>query len=677
MAQRLGCPARGIRESEKICEPRGALVWPSDASQTAAMKPSHLALALLALPLAACAAPGNATGGRHDAATFYATTSYAGASFSPDGRSLLVTSDASGVFNAYTLSLADRTLSPLTQSSTDACTTIGYFPADERVLYTADQGGNEQNHLYVRLPDGTIHDLTPGEKLKASFAGWASDGRTFFALSNERDPQAFDLYRYHFTASGAGVGSEVAPGFRRELLLQNPGGYDLADVSGDGKLVALVKNVSNADSDVYLARPGVEKLEHVTPHHGRVTHGVADFSPDGKTLYYTTNEGGEFDSVWSYDIGARTHAPVLAADWDVTGYSFSDDGRFLTTTVNADARTIVRVFEVAGGREVILPKLPAGDITGVAFERGKTRMACYVNGDRSPSNLYLVDLDKGTHERLTDALDPAIAEEELVEAEVVRYPSFDGLAIPALLFRPHGSSAAARAPAVVYVHGGPGGQTRRGYNPTIQHLVNHGYAVLAVNNRGSSGYGKTFFHLDDRKHGDVDLKDCVWGRRYLESLEWVDGARVAIMGGSYGGYMVCAALAFEPEAFDAGIDIFGVTNWIRTLESIPPWWAEFRDSLYAELGDPATDRTSLEARSPLVHAKNIVKPLLVVQGANDPRVLEVESQEIVAAVKSNGVPCEYLLFPDEGHGFRKKTNRIAASEAFKAFLDTHLGERID
>jgi len=643
------------------------------------MKPLSLAALLLLLPLGACLAPGTASSGaRHDAAAFYATTSYQGASFSPDGRSLLVTSDASGVFNAYALSLTDRSFTPLTSSTGDACFTIGYFPGDERVLYTADQGGNELNHLHVRLPDGTSHDLTPGTNLKAMFAGWSGDGTSFFALSNERDPQAFDLYRYHFTASGAARGSEIAPGFRRELLFQNPGGYDLSDVSPDGVHVALVKNVSNDDNDVYLARtasPG--DLLHVTPHHGRVQHGVADFSPDGQTLYYTTNEGSEFDSVWSYDLQRRTHAPVFAADWDVTGYSFSQDGRYLTTTVNADARTIVRVFEASTGREVILPRLPAGDITGVSFERGKARMACYVNGDRSPSNLYLVDLEKGTHERLTDALNPDIDEKELVEAEVVRYPSFDGLAIPALLFRPQGSSSTQRAPAVVYVHGGPGGQTRRGYNPVIQHLVHHGYAVLAVNNRGSSGYGKTFFHMDDRKHGDVDLKDCVWGRRYLESLEWVDGARVAIMGGSYGGYMVCAALAFEPESFDAGIDIFGVTNWIRTLESIPPWWAEFRDSLYAELGDPAADRASLEARSPLIHAKNIMKPLLVVQGANDPRVLEVESQEIVAAVKANGVPCEYLLFPDEGHGFRRKENRITASEAYKAFLDTHLGGRVD
>ena len=206
--------------------------------------------------------------------------------------------------------------------------------------------------------------------------------------------------------------------------------------------------------------------------------------------------------------------------------------------------------------------------------------------------------------------------------------------------------------------------------------MNHGYAVLAVNNRGSSGYGKTFNHLDDQKHGDVDLKDCVSARGFLESLDWVDSSRIGIIGGSYGGFMVAAALAFEPDAFDVGINIFGVTNWLRTLQSIPPWWEAQREALYAEMGDPATDAERLRAISPLFHAANVTKPLLVVQGANDPRVLQVESDELVAAVRNAGVPVEYVLFPDEGHGFRKKENRIAASNAYVEFLSLHLNAEV-
>lgn len=209
----------------------------------------------------------------------------------------------------------------------------------------------------------------------------------------------------------------------------------------------------------------------------------------------------------------------------------------------------------------------------------------------------------------------------------------------------------------------------------FQHLVNHGYAVLAVNNRGSNGYGKTFFHMDDRKHGDVDLKDVVAGRGYLESLDWVDKDKIGIIGGSYGGYMTVAALAFTPEVFDVGIDIFGVTNWERTLASIPPWWESFRKALYDEMGDPAVDKERHHAISPLFHAENITKPLLVVQGANDPRVLQVESDEMVEKVRANGVPVTYVLFPDEGHGFLKRENRIKASEAYLTFLNQYLKEK--
>jgi dipeptidyl aminopeptidase/acylaminoacyl peptidase len=636
----------------------------------------------LLLLLAACTAPASSSSSRagavpvHDAETFYATTSISGADFSPDGKKILVTSDRSGVFNAWAQPADGGPMEPLTHSTTNAVYAVSWFKADGRFLFTADQGGNELTHLYVREPDGAEVDLTPGTELKAQFVDWAADGRSFFALTNERDPKIFDLYRYIVAGPIPAAAAEVAPGYSREIVYTNPGGYDVSDLSRDGRLVALTKTRNNADSDVYLvdlAAPA--DLVHVTPHEGDVQHSVTDFSPDGAALYYTSNVGSEFDRVWAYDLASKERKVVFQDDWDVVGYEFSEDGRFLVATVNADARTKIRVFEAASGRERALPEVGGpggGDVSGIVFEDGGDRMAFYVTDDTSPANLYLTDLSGGAPRRLTDARNPAIEPADLVEAEIVRYPSFDGLAIPALLYRPKTASASAPAPALVWVHGGPGGQSRKGYSPTIQHLVNHGYAVLAVNNRGSSGYGKTFNHLDDRKHGDVDLQDCIFGRRYLEGLDWVDGERVGIVGGSYGGYMVCAALAFAPEAFDVGIDIFGVTNWLRTLESIPPWWADFRDALYAEMGDPKLDKERLEARSPLFHAKNIVRPLLVVQGANDPRVLQAESDEIVAAARANGVAVEYVLFPDEGHGFKSKKNRITASEAFVRFLDLHL-----
>ena len=206
----------------------------------------------------------------------------------------------------------------------------------------------------------------------------------------------------------------------------------------------------------------------------------------------------------------------------------------------------------------------------------------------------------------------------------------------------------------------------------MQYLVNHGYVLLGINNRGSSGYGKTFYAADDKKHGHEPLWDCVDAKKYLQSLDYVDPNRIGIIGGSYGGYMVLAALAFQPNEFVAGVDLFGVANWIRTLESIPSWWEAQRTALYQELGDPVKDRARLEEVSPLLHADLIRKPLLVLQGANDPRVLKVESDEIVAAVKKNNVPVDYIVFPDEGHGFTKKKNQIEGYAAALKFLDRYL-----
>ena len=202
--------------------------------------------------------------------------------------------------------------------------------------------------------------------------------------------------------------------------------------------------------------------------------------------------------------------------------------------------------------------------------------------------------------------------------------------------------------------------------------MNHGYGVYAINNRGSSGYGKTFYAMDDKRHGEADLGDVVASKDMLIGTGWVDPDRIGIIGGSYGGYMVAAALAFEPDVFDVGVDIFGVTNWPRTLENIPPWWEAQREALYSEMGDPATDRERLHRISPLFHAANIRVPLMVLQGANDPRVLQVESDELVAAVRANGVPVEYVVFADEGHGFRNRDNEISGYGQILAFLDEHL-----
>lgn len=604
---------------------------------------------------------------RYDARAFHEGESLfmaeaGGYAVSVDGSHVLVTSDASGIFNAVLVDLENGATTPLTDSTSDAVRAVSLFPEDDRALVLSDSGGDERYHLYVREADGGLVDLMPGEQVRALFAGWADSGEAFYVLTNEIDPRQMDLYRYE------------VDGYARTLVYRNEATLEIAAISGDGRWLAAVEPVTNAHSRVLLVDLAAEQPApvNITPGDEAVTRSVFTFTPDNGALVIGSDAGAEFRYAVRHDLGSGEQRRYLAAEWDILFVSYSPSGRYRVWGVNEDARTRIVVDDLAGGGEATSVRLPQGDIAQVRFDREERHVLFLRGTDVTRSELYIAALDGSRLEQLSTASNPAIDPDELVETEVVRYPSFDGLEIPAILYRPREAERGERVPAMVWVHGGPGGQSRTGFNPTIQHLVNHGYAVLAPNNRGSSGYGRTFFHMDDRRHGEVDLDDIVFARHFLAGLDWVDGERIGVMGGSYGGYLTVAALAFRPDVFALGIDIFGVTNWVRTLESIPPWWEAGRRRLYTELGDPAVDGERLRRISPLFHAEHVERPLLVIQGANDPRVLQVESDEIVETVRANEVPVEYIVFPDEGHGFSAKENRITASEAMLGFLETHL-----
>lgn len=613
------------------------------------------AFAATAKPAAAAPKPAK----RYTIEQFMATVNIGGASFSADERSILFHSNETGIFNVYAMPVAGGKPVPLTSSKTDSHYAVSFFPGDDRFLYTRDQSGNELNHLYVRELDGSERDLTPGDKLKANFAGWSGDDTAFYVTTNERDPKFFDLYRYD------------AKTYARTLVFKNEAGWEVSDISRDGRWLALGKINTTADSDVHLADLKSGEIKHITKHSGVAQYASQDFDPEGRELLMTSNDGGEFTRVIAYDLASGKTREVEAADWDVAYTRFSKDGRHRVTGINADASIALRVYR--DGKPIALPKLPGGEVRGVAFSRSGKRMAFYVNGDRSPSNLFVADVGSNAAPRqLTQSLSKDIDPAELVDASIVRFKSFDGMVVPSVYMAPKDASPTNKVPAIVWVHGGPGGQTTRGYSALMQYFVNNGYAVLGINNRGSSGYGKSFFTADDGKHGREPLWDCIEAKTFLASTGVIDPERIGIVGGSYGGYMVLSAMAFRPEAFKVGINIFGVSNWIRTLESIPPYWESQRLALYREIGDPVKDRERLMATSPLFHAGEIKKPLMVIQGANDPRVIKPESDDIVAAVKKNGVPVDYLVFDDEGHGFSKKKNSLEANRRMVEFLDKHL-----
>jgi dipeptidyl aminopeptidase/acylaminoacyl peptidase len=596
----------------------------------------------------------------------YQNTTFRGAWWSPDKSKILVASDLSGIVNAYAVSLSGGDPQPLTRSTTNSVFPLSYFPADERLLYVSDEAGNELTHVFVQDPDGSRKDLTPGAKLKANFHGWAGDDRSFFVSTNERDDRYFDLYEIS------------VDGYKRTLLYRNTNGYNLGPgapgpcpISRDKRYLALVKSRTLSDADIFLHDRRAGTTKNITAHQGNVNNSPSDFSPDGARLLFTSDAGREFASLRVFDIRARSTSPLYEDQWDVLGALYSRGGKYLTVYVNEDSRFAARVLDASTLKPVSLTGMASAVVRGVSISPDESSIAFNASDGSVPEDLYAGTFT-GSPRRLTDALNPNIRREDLVVPTVVRFRAADGVSIPGLLYKPHQASAARKAPALVMVHGGPGAQAQVGFSALIQALVNHGYVVFDINNRGSSGYGKTFFKMDDRKHGEADLADVVASKAMLVETGYVDPQRIAIIGGSYGGYMVLAALTLQPDAFKAGVDLFGVSNWVRTLSSIPAWSRAERDALYAELGDPNTDAERLRRISPLFNAENIKVPLMVLQGANDPRVLKVESDEVVAAAKKNGVPVEYIVFPDEGHGFVKKANEIKGYSAVIAFLDKYV-----
>lgn len=582
-----------------------------------------------------------------------------GGSFSSDNSKLLVSSNRSGIYNVYTIPTKGGEMTAITTSDSTSVFAESYFPNDNRMLLSADGNGDEINHLYIRDLEGNIKDVTPNEGAKSSFYGWSEDDQYLYFGSNKRDSRYFDVYKMS------------VDDFSSKMIYKDESGLSFSGMSGDEKHFALTKSLNTNDSDLSIYN--VETKEMTKINESLNANSAQDFSKDNSTLYYTTDDGGEFSYLMSYNLNTKEKKKVQEKSWDISGAGFTSQGKYMVVYVNDDGKNVIDVLDAKTMTPIELPDFGDKSITSVNFSDDEKWMRMYVGGSNSPSDLYTYNLETKEQHKLTNVLNDEINADDLVTAKVVRYKSFDSTVIPAIYYLPKQASAENKVPAMVLVHGGPGGQTRQGFSSLIQYMVNHGYAVLAVNNRGSSGYGKTFYQMDDLNHGENDLQDCVEGKNWLATQTEIDGDKIGIIGGSYGGYMTMAALTYTPEEFDVGVNLYGVTNWLRTLKSIPPYWESFRESLYLELGDPfSADSIRLKRISPLFHTDKVTKPLIVLQGAQDPRVLQVESDEVVAGVRKNGVTVAYVLFEDEGHGFVKKENQIEAYSKILKFLDVHL-----
>lgn len=597
---------------------------------------------------------------RYSCAQFLATARISGHGFSPLEDRILFTSDASGIPNAYEVSIADARLTQLTYSTTENIQSVSYFPKDNRILLTRDRGDVENSILYVLDHEGKETILTHGPRVQTRFHDWSRDLEWFYMSTNERDTRFFDFYKVH-----AGT-------YERRLLFQSDDRYHFSSISADESLILFVKSKSMSKADIFLYDLARKRMMPLIVDAGEVLNCLPVFDLDARDVYYITDKASNFRYTARHDLLTGKSTCVEAADGDVGWTSFSFDYKKRLTFINHESSTrrTLRIHDRITGEIVTLPEDTSDNITSALLSRSGKRLAFHLNGDRTPGDIHIYNVESRSTRTLTMSLNPAIDREDLVDSEVVTFTSFDGLKIPCLLWRPHGAGAGCKAPALVWVHGGPGGRMVKGYKGRIQFLVNHGYVVLGVNYRGSSGFGKNFLLADRGKHGREPLWDCVMAKEYLTTLDYVDSSNIGIIGASFGGFMVLAALTFAPDKFAAGVDICGPSNLLSLAELLPAYWDVKR--FYDKLGDPEEDRDALKCISPVFYADKIKKPLMILQGARDPRCPKEQSDEMVEAIRKTGGTVEYLVFEDEAHGFRKRKNAIDAFEAILKFLNSNL-----
>jgi len=572
----------------------------------------------------------------------YNNQSVEGADFNADETKILENNNNTGIFNVYELSIADSQSTPLTSSKKESFFAVAYLPGSSRFIYSADKGGDENHHLFLmNKGDTAAKDLTPWLKSANSFAGWSADKKNMYVNSNQRNPKFFDLWKMDTS------------GWKPVLLYQNDSAFSVSGISKSERYLSLTKAVTTDKNDLYLYDRTAKKLQRIS-NDNEATWNPMALEKNDSILYYTTNDGSEFSYLVRYNISSGKKDKVYEDKWDVVDMTLSENEKYYSITVNADGKNKVLLYDHASGQPINFPDIKDGDVLDVTISPTEKNLLLTVGSSTSPPNLYVYNIDKKELKQLTSTLNKEIDQDDLVKAEVVHFTSFDGKEIPAIYYKPLQAAKDSPAAALIWVHGGPGGQSRVGFR-----------------------YGKTFYKLDNKDHSNGDLNDCIWGKKWLTGKDYIDSTAIGIEGGSYGGAMVLGALAFHPDEFKVGVDLFGVANWLRTLRSVPPYWESFKKALYNEMGDPySADSVRLKNISALYNYQKIKKPLIVFQGANDVRVLKVESDEIVEGVKKNGVPAEYIVYPDEGHGFVKRENLVTTSKRTLEFLDKYLKPKI-
>ena len=410
----------------------------------------------------------------YSAEQLYNNKSIDGVSFNSGETAILVHANTTGIFNLYELSMADTIMKPLTLSVKESFFAIDYLPGTKKFLYSADQGGNENAHIYLQTPgDTTAKDLTPWIGSTNSMGGWSTDKKSMFVVSNRRNPKYFDIWKadtatWNFT-----------------LYFQDDSGYNVNDISKSERYLTLSKAITTDKNELYLYDRSNKTMKKLS-NDNEATWSSGGFEKNDSILYYITNDGNEFSYLVKYNINSGKADKFFSSEWDVAGMSLSENEKYHTIFINEDGKNKVLLFDHASNKPVDFPEIKDGDVKEIIISATEKNMLLTVGSSRSPDNLYSYNFESKIVKQLTQTLNREVDVNDLVSATVVRFKTFDGKEIPAIYYKPLTASKDHKVPAMLWIHGGPGGQTRIGFSNGIQHLVNHGYAVLAVNNRGSN-----------------------------------------------------------------------------------------------------------------------------------------------------------------------------------------------
>jgi dipeptidyl aminopeptidase/acylaminoacyl peptidase len=535
---------------------------------------------------------------------------------------------------------------------------------DDRLVYVLDQGGDENFHLYGIGRDGTgLLDLTPFEETRAMLVDeLLNDPDHILAQHNRRDKRVFDVFRVH-----VGTGEE-------KLVVENPGNITSFLADHEGRVRAAV-TADGVNTSLLFRESEDEPFKTLLTVDFRQTLNPLFFTYDNRKLYCASNLGRDKAAIVVFDPATTNEVEVIFEhpQVDVSSLLRSDRRKIITGVAFTAARRAYHFLdqERAGIQRFLEAQLPGVEVTVAGHNRAEDRFLVRTFSDKTQGAWHYYD---HRDRRLLHVADvsPWLPAEHLADVKPIVYQSRDGLLIHGYLTLPKGA-APRNLPTVILPHGGPWARDSWGFSPVLQFLANRGYAVLQMNFRGSTGYGRKFWEMSFKQWGKSMQDDVTDGVEWLIREGIADPKRIGIFGGSYGGYVVLAGLAFTPELYACGVDYVGVANLFTILETIPPYWEPMRDMLQEMMGHPEKEADLLRAVSPVFHADRIQAPLLIAQGARDPRVKKSESDQMVEALRKRGVEVPYMVKENEGHGFRNEENRLEVFRALEQFFGSHLG----